>query len=159
VVEGDSAKVSPTNGMLLCGLGGRYCAVPIEHVVETMRPLPIEPIPGAVEAALGVAIVRGIALPVLDAARLLGGTSTAPPGRFVTIRVGERHAVLAVETVLGVHQLPPSSLHGLPYLMHDAAGDVISKIGTLDARLLVVLRTMRVVPEALWRSLDTRAPS
>ncbi len=127
-----------------------------------MRPLPVQTIQGAPDVVRGVAIVRGAPLPVIDAARLLGANGGAAHeratiGRFVTIRVGERFAVLAVEAVLGVRHLPPDSLVELAPLLREAAAETIAKIGALDAQLLVVLQTVRLVPDSVWRSLDARA--
>ena len=99
------------------------------------------------------AIVRGVPLPVVSASRLLGGAATAAPGRFVTLRAGERHVVLAVDGVVGVRRVSSASVRELPPLLRDAASDVVAKIGALDARLLLVLRTMHLVPESLVRSL------
>ena len=41
-------------------------ALPLEHVVETMRPLPVEPLGDAPRFILGLSIVRGEPIPVVD---------------------------------------------------------------------------------------------
>ena len=143
---------------LLCSVGACFCALPIEHVVETMRPLPLEPLRGAPDLVRGVAVVRGDVVPVVDAARLLGAVATRP-GRFVLLRVGERRLALAVDRVLGVQQLSASSLHELPLLLGTGPAEIVSEIGTLDTQLLFVLRAMRLVPESVWRSLDAAKAS
>lgn len=140
---------------LLCSVGGRLYAIPVEHVVETMRPLPIEPIAGAPAIVSGLSIVRGEAVPVVDGARLLGSASTSPSSssspasRFVAMRVGARRVVLAVDGVVGIRHIPAAALHELPPLLRDAAAEVVDGIGALDAQLLVVLRTFHFVPESL----------
>jgi purine-binding chemotaxis protein CheW len=158
----DDRRVGVTKAIdvasLLCSVGARFCAIPIELVVETMRALPIESMTNAPDVVRGLAIVRGAAVPVVDASRLLGGPVLARPGRFVTVRVGERRVALAVESVLGVRLLANASLHALPPLLRDSV-EVASTIGALDAQLLIVLQTMRLVPESMWLSLDRRAPS
>lgn len=153
----NEASTNHARSALLCCVEARYCAVPIEHVVETMRPLPIAPIQGALEIVRGVAIVRGAPVPVVDAARLLGGEPLSSIGRFVAVRVAERTVVLAVSSVLGVRKLAASSLHELPPLLRDLGSDVVSKLGVLDAQLLIVLGAMYLVPESLWPSLDAGA--
>ena len=45
-----------------------HCALPLEHVSETMRPLPVEPIAGVISPVAGVAIIRGGPVPVVDVA-------------------------------------------------------------------------------------------
>jgi purine-binding chemotaxis protein CheW len=155
--EGILTEASSSGASLLFSIGARFCALPIEHVVETMRPLPVEAISGAPDIVSGVAVVRGVPLPVIDGAALLGDARTTAPGRFITVRVGERRAVLAVHSIQGVRLLPTTSLHELAPLLRDAAAEIVAKIGALDARLLLVLQTMRLLPESLWRSLDARA--
>jgi hypothetical protein len=42
---------------------------------------------------------------------------------------------------------------GLPLLLQDA-GDVVAAVGTLDAELLLVLNTARIVPQAVLDTVD-----
>ncbi len=140
---------------LLCRVRTRVCALPLEHVLETMRPLPIEPLSGAPRFVRGLAIIRGSPVPVIDAARLLGAEE-APPARFVTLRVGDRRVALAVDEVLGVGAGAEQSLEALPPLLGEVAADVVEAIGTLDAHLLLVLRGGRLVPDRVWETLDAR---
>jgi len=137
---------------LFCRVGSCLCALPLEHVVETMRPMPVEPLAGTTPLVSGLAIIRGAPVPVLQAGKLLGAESVTPC-RFVTVRVGKRQVALAVDSVLGVGALPRGSLHELPPLLRDAGSEAISWIGALDADLLLVLRSARLVPEDLWSQL------
>jgi purine-binding chemotaxis protein CheW len=142
---------------LLFRVHGRLCALPLAHVVETMRPLPVEPVAGALPCVAGVSVIRGAPLPVVDLVRLLGAAaqsgdpSSARPasGRFIAVRVADRAAALAVDSVVGVRFLDESSLRDLPALLRDADSDVVESIGTLDTELLVVLRAARLVPTGL----------
>jgi len=131
---------------LVCRVEARLCALPLEHAVETMRPLAVEPVVGAPPFVRGLAVVRGEPLPVVDAARLLG-LQEGPIGRFVTVAVGVRRVALAVDAVVGVRRFPPGSLRALPPLLHEAAGDVVDAIGLLDSALLLVLRSARLLPD------------
>ena len=135
---------------LLCRVGDHSCALPLAHVVETMRPLPLLPLPGVEPCVLGMAVVRGSAVPVVDGRILLGALRPERPGRFVLLSLGARRAVLAVDGVAGVVTLDLSSLDELPPLAGVIAADVIAAIATLDASLLLVLRTACLVPEAVW---------
>jgi purine-binding chemotaxis protein CheW len=144
---------------LLCRVQSRLCALPLECVLETMRPLPIEPLSGAPQFVRGLAIIRGEPVPVVDTARLLG-TEETRPARFVAVKAGARRVALAVDSVLGVRSIPAGSLQELPSLLGDAAADIVSAIGILDAELLLVLHSARLVPEEVWARLDADgAPS
>jgi purine-binding chemotaxis protein CheW len=138
---------------LLCRVGNLLCGLPLAHVEETMRPLAVEAIAGAPPFVRGLAVVRGTPIPVVDAARLLSGDASHPT-RFVIVKTGNRRVALAVDTVVGVVEIPSGSLDALPLLFRDARLDVISTIGTLDADLLIVLQTTRLISEELWAVLE-----
>jgi len=140
--------------LLLCRVATRLCALPIEHVVETMRPLPMDGMPGTARFVLGACIVRGSPVPVVDAATLLG-TSEAHPSRLVIVKADRRRFALAVRSVIGVRAIPRESLHGLAPLLHDAGSAVITAMGTLEAELLLVLQSARVVPDSVWDALES----
>ncbi|HEY4016238.1 MAG TPA: chemotaxis protein CheW [Polyangiaceae bacterium] len=140
-------------------MGSLVCAVPAEHVSETMRALPIEPIAGAPPFVRGLSVVRGSPVPVLDAARIVGAPSpgtAAGSGMFVTLRTGGRVAALAVEAVIGVATVPPGSLERLPPLLRDADADMVSAIGTHDAALMFILNSARLAPASVWEAFDRR---
>jgi purine-binding chemotaxis protein CheW len=140
---------------LLCRIGSRVCALPLRHVSETMRPLPIEPLAGMPPFVRGLSIIRGAPTPVVDGTRLVGGTDQEQTSRFVTVKVGERRVALAVDAVIGVRTLPAHSLEALPPLLREGSQDFVSAIGTLDSDLLLMLRSARLVPESVWAAIDT----
>jgi len=119
------------------------------EVIETMRPQPIEVIAGAPRFVLGLAVIRGEPVPVVDVARLLG-VDGAQPRRFVTVRGARRPIALAVDAVLGVRALAADQLSELPPLAGAVAAEIVAAIGMLDAELLVVLHAARVVPDAVF---------
>ena len=139
--------------LLICRVRTRLCALPLAQVVETMRPLPVEVIAGAPHFVRGLAVIRGTPVPVIDTGRLLGAPD-APADRFVTIAIGGRQVALAVGSVLGVRAVPADSLHELPPLLHEAGADVVAAIGLLDAELLVVLHSTRLLPDDAWAGGD-----
>ena len=142
---------------LLCRIGAHLCALPVEQVVETMRPLPIVSMVGTPEFVSGLCIVRGVPLPVVDTGSLLGaglGPVESRPARFVTVKSGKRLVVLAVDAVLGLRAIPADSLRELPPLLGDALSDLIAAIGAVDSELLLVLQATRVLPEPVWAALE-----
>ena len=52
--------------VLVVMVGARACAIPLDHVAETMRPLPIEPVAGTPGFVRGVSVIRGAPTPVVD---------------------------------------------------------------------------------------------
>lgn len=144
---------APRERALLCRARGRSCALRIEHLVETMRPLPVEAFPGVRPFVTGLSIVRGVPVPVIDLGALLGCPEPPHATRFVTVKAAGRQVALAVEEVVGIRELP-EALTSLPPLLGDAAGEAVSAVAALDAALLLVLQAARLVPDSVWQELD-----
>jgi purine-binding chemotaxis protein CheW len=128
------------------------CALPLACVVETMRPLPVHPLANVPAYVCGASIIRGEPVPVVDLARLLDASETTI-GRFVVVRVDDRHVALGVEAVVGVRDLEAARLASLPPLLHAAHPGLVSALGTADGRLLVVLNSAWMLHEEVWEAL------
>lgn len=127
---------------------GTLAALAAEHVIETMRPLPCEPVAGAPPFVAGVAIIRGRPTPVVDVGALLGAPREALSERWITVAVGERVVGLAVSDVVGVRRLTGDVAPGaMPPLLTDAARGAVSALGVLDGELLLVLERASLVPD------------
>ncbi|MDB4962355.1 MAG: chemotaxis protein CheW [Myxococcales bacterium] len=137
--------------VLLCHVAGRACSLPLEVVIETMRPLPIRQVPGGPPAVLGISIIRGEPTIVVDAGRILGDHAGVPE-RFVTLRLGARAIALAVDSVTGVRRLQRAQLHELPPLL--AGAEAIEALGVADQELLLALRAAHLVPDDVLRALE-----
>jgi purine-binding chemotaxis protein CheW len=127
--------------VLLIRVGSQLAALPLSDVVETLRPLPCEAAPGAPPFVIGVSVIRGQPVTVVDLARLLGAQAHTI-GRFVTVRAGDRRIALAVDAVVGTEMLDPARLVALPPLL-SAGSDVVRALAALDRQLLVVLESGR----------------
>ncbi len=138
----------------------QLCSIPAQLALETFRPLPIEPLPGAPSYVSGVALVRARPTPVIDVRRLLGTVSDQPPTRYLTLRLdrGERVVALAVDEVIGIRDVPRAQLEALPGMLHGDRG-LVQALGALDSALLLVLEHARLLPEALWQQLESERAS
>jgi chemotaxis protein methyltransferase CheR len=83
-----SGEARGAERLLICRVGTKVCGLPLLRVIETMRPLPVEPLGQMPLFVNGLALIRGRATPVLDARTLLGSPSAAAPGRYVTLDLG-----------------------------------------------------------------------
>jgi len=134
------------------------CALPLDRVLEIMRPLRVEPIARAPQYVLGVAIVRGEPAPVIDCGAFMQSSERPAHTRWASVRAGdrstgtERAVVLAFESIDGVRALP-ARLDELPPLLSDAPSELIARLATLDAQLLRVLRASRLVPDEVLGAL------
>src|SRR4051812_10230531 len=98
---------------LIFGVGRLLCALPLADVVETVRPLPVQPLAGAAAGLLGVAVIRGEAVPVVDAGRLLGDPE-AVPSRFVPTATPRGTVAFATGEVVGVRAVAPGGTEPPP---------------------------------------------
>jgi purine-binding chemotaxis protein CheW len=130
---------------------GAVCAaLPLGDVRETLRPLQILAIESAPSFVLGMAIIRGMATAVIDGARLLDpnpAAASAPPGRFITLRVTERPVALAVDAVVGIQEISTAAMAALPPLLGASEHGPIEQLARLDSDLWMLLRAGRLVPE------------
>ena len=157
--NGDVAGLPPVNHdgpgrqrLLVVRAGASLCAVPLDHIVEIMRALPVKPVTSAPDYVRGLSIVRGEAIPVVDVGLLVGSDATECR-RLVTVRTGGRTVALAVSDVLGIESFSADELKDLPPLLHEAGNDTIAAIGTVDAELLFFLRAARVISWDLFDQL------
>ena len=132
--------------MLVCRVGSRACALPVANVLETMRPLPVEPFADMPRFVRGLAIVRGEALPVVDGRALFACEPDAGAARFVRLAYGGRRAVLVVDVVLGVEWIDESALAHMPPLLGPHNGELAERVGAVDGALMVLLDAARVLP-------------
>ena len=130
------------------------CAMPLSHIAETMRPMPITALAGVLPFVLGMAVIRGSAIPVVDVGALLLSDQPAAPTRFVTLKMHHRQVALAVEEVVGIRAIAAPDLQDLPPLLRSAGAELVSAVGLLDSELLLLLQTARIVPESVWQSLQ-----
>jgi purine-binding chemotaxis protein CheW len=156
-----SGEARGAERLLICRVGTKVCGLPLLRVIETMRPLPVEPLGQMPLFVNGLALIRGRATPVLDARTLLGSPSAAAPGRYVTLDLGREHgervAALAVDAVVGVRRVEADTLGDLPGLLRRQNGEIVSALGALDSELLLVLEHSRLLPDAVWEQLEQQA--
>jgi purine-binding chemotaxis protein CheW len=145
---------------LLCQVDASYLAIPISHVIEVTRPLAVTRLPDAPSWVSGVAVLRGIATPVIDARKLLAGAaesgeapSPPPPAtRWVALRIDDRRVALAVDAVLRAHSLAPEMSQEVPPLLGSTRA--ITALGTLDKKLLMVLAGARLLASDAFASME-----
>jgi len=136
-------------GVLIARVGAVRCALRIEHVVETLRPLTTQPLGGVPACVRGLAVIRGVPTVVVDTGVLVGLSGDATT-RWVVVRAGERRVALTFDEVFAVSLIAPDAFASLPPLLADSAARGVSAIGRLDDALLVVIDAARVVPPEVW---------
>ena len=122
--------------------GGRLQALALGHVIEIMRPLPIETTGAETALVRGMSVIRGEPTTVLDLAAL-STPSPIPPRRLLSLKAGETRFALLADEVLGVQPIPEAREPMLQVLDKDGK----AAVNALDPALRVVLQQLFVLPD------------
>ena len=87
-------------------------ALPIDDVVEVAAMVQLTPLPGTVDAVLGIANRRGEALVIVDLRQIMGKTrlELTPQTLFIVIQYKDKQIGAAVDEVLHVDHIPQDAL-------------------------------------------------
>jgi purine-binding chemotaxis protein CheW len=129
--------------------GSLRCALRLDEVIETMRPLPTRPLAGTPPFVLGISVLRGVPTPVIDVARLLDG-GDAEVSRFIAVRTERGPTAFAIGDVLGIRSNVGDTGAQHPAVLASAPNRLVAGIGTVDAEPLLLLQSMRVVSDDVW---------
>jgi purine-binding chemotaxis protein CheW len=164
LTPGQAGSADDTDQVVLFRLGTGLCAMPVRQVLETMRPQPLRPLADAPPYVVGVSVIRGAPVPVVDLAALVHGCREEPT-RLLTVRAGDpSHTVaLAVTEVVGVASIPAGSWDALSPLLGVAgtppAGDTgpaaVRSVGVAETEIVLLLDGARTVPDDVWQALAT----
>jgi purine-binding chemotaxis protein CheW len=151
--EGTDGSVGVPDGAanmsLIFRAGQLLCALRLNDVIETMRPLVVQPLAGTPPYVSGISIMRGLPTPVIDVARLLGGCE-AQVTRFVAVRTGRGPIALATSTVMGIRPtLGDTDRQNTP-LLGAAPARMVAAVGAIDTEPIFQLHSMRLVPDEVW---------
>lgn len=125
------------------------CALRLDEVIETMRPLQVRPLAGTPDFVPGISITRGTPVPVVDMATLIAG-EPAEVNRFVAVRTDRGPVVLATGPVLGIRPAGPDTGTRPGPLLGGTSQRLVAAVGTMDTEPLLLLRSMRQLPDEVW---------
>jgi purine-binding chemotaxis protein CheW len=139
--------------MLLCRIRTHLCGLPVEQVIETMRPMPIRSLADSPPYILGLSVIRGNGVPVIDGGRLFKDAADPAHTSLILLKVGSRQVGLMVEQVVGIGHLPDGLATGLTPLARQTCPEVVQSLSLLEGDLVYLLQTARLITEPVWRQL------
>jgi len=144
-----------SKSVLLFRMQTVVCAMPISHVSEILRPLPYETFKDLPPFISGVSVIRGTPLPVLNLNYLLGHEEkNSHMQRFIIIRNEDTHLACLVDEVIGIENIEAKTITEAPPLLRNTHADLISAMGVLDQKFLLVLQTLIDLPQEFRERLS-----
>ena len=70
--------------------------------------------------------------------------------RFVAVRTEHGPVAFATGPVLGIRAVAPDPAAGHPVLLGGASSRLVAGVGTIDAEPILLLQSMRVLPDDVW---------
>lgn len=131
IARGDGAQV------VAFRLGGALHGCDIQLVEEVLARPAIHPLPDLPEDLLGVMLLRGELLPVVDVAPALG-LGLGAPGAVLVVGVGEWRLGVAAEGAAEVVEVPAEALRPAPHAGGDRDAYVVG-VARVEAGLVTLI--------------------
>jgi purine-binding chemotaxis protein CheW len=128
-------------------LGDLYCGIEVRQVQEVLRYQRMTRVPLAPPVVRGLINLRGQIVPALDLRRRLD-LAERPAGHQpmnVIVRVGDEAVSLLVDEIGDVLEIPGEWFERPPETIRGPARDLIRGVFKLDARLMLLLDTEKVL--------------
>jgi purine-binding chemotaxis protein CheW len=145
-----SVPESAADQLVIFRLADRVFGIELGIVREIIPRRPATRLPGAPSYVSGLINVRGTIVTVIDlAARLAAGTA-ATDGSVILVDHGARVVGLAVDEVLDVQRTADAALvPGAGKTLPQGAGGIVSALGRMDDRVLVMLDAHDIIAQVL----------
>ncbi len=132
-------------------LGTEEYALQIQHVREVLKPPPLTEVPRAPAHILGVIMVRGEIIAVVDPRARLGlpRAQPGPRSRVLVCDTGEVSCGVLVDAVSSVIRLAPSDVEPRPAGIGAESAEYIAGIGRERNRMYVLLDAPALLGDAL----------
>jgi purine-binding chemotaxis protein CheW len=127
-------------------VGGVTYALPIQHIREIIRPLPMQVLPHASETVIGVIDHRGDVVPIVDLRLRFRAKSSAPASltRWVIANWQGKLIGLAVDRVIEVFALNEAEARPVPDLGYGQEVHGITAAYSHAGRLVFTLDVQRI---------------
>jgi len=133
---------------------GRLYALDVSQVREIVRSQEVTPLPMAPRLIEGVIDLRGAVIPVLDLARVLGGTppEETPQSRIVVLDCDGLVLGLVVASATDVLSVDASRLEDVPELASQAGYDAVRHVVRRPGAAPVMVLSLEHILESVYRS-------
>lgn len=144
----------PRQAYLTFGIDQTRYAIPASAVVEVVRAVAVNPLPGSPSIVTGIIDFRGATLPVFDVARRFQHSSrhVRAAHRMIVADASRRRVVLHVDSVEELVEIEDESIDAAPTTIAD--GVAIAGVARTNDGLVVVQDLDRFLTEGETEQLE-----
>ncbi len=131
-------------------------ACSINNVREVLKMIRVTPLPRSLDFVEGVINMRGDVIPVIDLRKRFGlpEAERNDENRIIIVEVEERMVGLIVDSVREVLSLPDQQIQEAPNQVAGGKTDLITGVGKIDDRMLIILDLDRILTSEEQMALD-----
>lgn len=128
----------------------------INSVREVLKMIRVTPLPRSLDFVEGVINMRGDVIPVIDLRRRFGlpEAERTDESRIIIVEVEERMVGLIVDSVSEVISLDNKQIQEAPNQVAGEKTDLITGVGKVDDRMLIILDLDRILTSEEQLALD-----
>ncbi len=155
----DDSVSSGETQLILLTLDKEEFACNIKVVREVLKMVKVTPLPRLPDFVEGVINLRGEVIPVIDLRSRFGlqEVERTADRRIINFEVDGRMVGLTVDSVSKVIRLPDKNIQDSPEKMAGAHTDLISGVGKVNGRLLIILDLKRILSAEEQAAFDCAA--
>ena len=128
----------------------------ISDVREVLKMVRVTPLPRSIDFVEGVINLRGEVIPVIDLRKRfnLDDAERTDDSRIIIVEVETRMVGLIVDSVREVLSLPDQQIQEAPNQVAGGKTDLITGVGKIDDRMLIILDLDRILTSEEQMALD-----
>ena len=128
-------------------LGKEEYALPLQVVLELIKPRPYTDLPKVPAYVRGILSLRGEVVPVVDLCqRLQLGSSTDGAAQRIVVCEGKEQSIgLLVDRITQVIRVPKAGIEPPPLILNEKVKDFVAGVGRFQGRMLIQLNPEEVL--------------
>jgi purine-binding chemotaxis protein CheW len=120
-------------------IAGQVFGIPIERVVEIIKPQKVFTIPGLPDFLSGVMSLRGSIIPLIDLRRRFGVDPSGKKERLIVTRFGGEKTGFLVDEIREILAISPADVSPPPSFFRGFRTEYITGLGRKDDSIIIIL--------------------
>ncbi|HRJ26778.1 MAG TPA: chemotaxis protein CheW [Fimbriimonadaceae bacterium] len=134
-------------------IGKELLGLPIDRVEKILPEQTITRIPRSPKMFLGVFDLRGATLPAVALGERLQLTPSSETTNYIVVQTEAGRLAVQVDAVEGIHPISDDQMEPRSDLLSDRDDAIVTGVGKLGERLMVLINADEIVPESVRKRL------